>query len=201
LIAVDGTNVDLHRTFVMGPLGLRVGLDELWADGEAFTIGGAAVHALAPLHRLLAACYNAIAGDRSPRLSTLRDIAQLILSGDVDADLAVDTAGRWGAEHVLALGVEAAWARLQIADVVGLSAWASRYETDDVDRRLLRLYHDDGAGYSGLSWATARMLPVGQRVAFLSALAFPKGGRLGELGWGVGQRVRRAVRGYSRASM
>jgi hypothetical protein len=197
-VAADGINVDLHRTFVMGPFGLRVRLDELWASTTSFNLGGHAILSLSPVHRLLAACYNAIVGDVSPRLSTLRDVAQLCLSGEVDTQEVVDTARRWGGESVLALGVRAAWERLAIADVVGLSAWAARVEGDSSDLRLLALYHDRRAGYSGLSWATARMLPLGERIAFLGSLAFPHGGRLGERQWGLGQRVRRAVRGLGR---
>jgi hypothetical protein len=197
-VAADGTNVDLHRTFVMGPFGLKVDLDELWAVGETFTLAGRDVEALTAEHRLLAACYNAILGDRVPRLSTLRDIAQLCLSGEVDANAVVATADRWGACGLLARGINATWDILEIADVISLSAWSARHQDGPGDE-LLDLYHDPQAGYSGLSWATARMLPPGQRIAFLAALAFPQGGRLGKGGWRLTERMRRAARGYARA--
>jgi hypothetical protein len=198
LAAADGTNVDLHRTFVMGPLGLQVRQDELWAAPETFMLAGRTIKALPSGHRLIAACYNAVVGDRNPRLSTLRDIVQLMLSGEVGTRDAVDLAAGWRASHVLALGIRTAWQRLDIADVVGLSAWAESFEVPPELQRELDLYHDDGAGYAGLSWAVARILPVRDRVAFLTALAFPRGGRLGPSSWGLGQRARRAVRGYSR---
>jgi hypothetical protein len=194
----DGTNVDLHRTFVMGPLGLQVRPDELWDGGDVFMLAGQKVAALASTQRLLAACYNAVIGDASPRLSTLRDVAQIVLSGDVDASDAVDMASSWHAEHVLALGVRAAWQQLDISDVVGLSAWATTHSIGPEAERVLRVYRSSQAGYAGLAWTTARQLPVRERFGFLWALAFPAGGRLGSEGFGLGQRVRRAARGYLR---
>lgn len=195
----DGTSVDLHRTFVMGPLGLRVDLDDVWSQADSFVLAGEKVGALAPAHRLLAACYNAVIGDVHPRLSTLRDIAQLCLGERVATSQAQEAASRWGAEYVLARGIAAAWSSLDIADIVGLSAWAVRYDADHDGKRMVELYHDARAGYAGLSWATARMLPLRDRIAFLGALAFPRGGRLGKRGWGLGERVRRAARGYHQA--
>lgn len=197
-IGRDGTNVDLHRTFVMGPLGLRVGLEQIWTEGETFRLGGETVHSLGPVHRLLAACYNAVVGDAQPRLATLRDIAQLSLRHDLSGSDIIDTAVEWGADLVLARGVTRAWLSLRLTDVIALSAWAARHEGDADDHRLLRLYHDRQAGYAGLSWATARMLPLRQRATFLAALAFPSGGRLGKRRWRLVERVRRAARGYSR---
>lgn len=194
-VAEDGTNLDLHRTFVMGPLGLRIDLDEVWRDSQPFTSGGECLEALTGPHRLLTACYNAIIGDRFPRLSTLRDIVQLCLGDQVDPAEVQEGAARWGGEAVLAHGIHAAWTTLEVADVVALSAWAGRYEANHDDERLLALYHDQKAGYAGLSWATARMLPPRERLAFLRALALPRGGRLGKRGWGLAERARRAARG------
>lgn len=200
LAASDGTSVDLHRTFVMGPLGIKVRQDQLWADRETFLLAGRPIDALPATHRLLAACYNAAVGDRNPRLATLRDVAQIVLSGEVATREVVDLAQSWQATHVLALGIRAAWERLAIADVVGLSAWADSLDVGPEARRELELYLDGTAGYAGLSWAVARILPVRDRMAFLGALAFPSGGRLGPNGWGLGQRARRAVRGLTRTA-
>ena len=196
----DGMSVDLHRTFVMGPLGLSVDQGQLWTGVEHFSLAGRAIPALPPTQRLLAACYNAVLGDAVPRLSTIRDVAQLVLSGDIVAAEAVEMARDWRAAHVLALGVSTTWHHLDIADVVGLSTWAENYLLSRDEQRSLHLYHDSGVGYSGLAWAVARMLPMRDRMAFLRALAFPDGGRLGADGWGLAQRVRRAARGYVRSS-
>jgi hypothetical protein len=198
VLTADGTNVDLHRTFVLGPLGLQVRLDELWDGAETFMLGGQKLAALAPTQRLLAACYNAVVSDASPRLSTLRDVAQIVLSGDVEASDAVEMAAGWRAEHVLTLGVRAAWHELDISDVVGLSAWAVNHDVDIAAAQVLRVYRSSQAGYAGLAWTTARQLPMLERFSFLRALAFPAGGRLGSEGFGLGQRVRRAARGYLR---
>jgi hypothetical protein len=45
LISPSGFELDLHRTFVLGPWGLRVNLDQLWDQGQEFRVGGRALRA------------------------------------------------------------------------------------------------------------------------------------------------------------
>lgn len=49
LVAPVGYELDLHRTFVLGPWGLRVDLDDLWDGGQEVVVGGPpAARPLAP---------------------------------------------------------------------------------------------------------------------------------------------------------
>ncbi len=61
----SGHEIDLHRTFVMGPFGLRLRLDDLW-DARPLRAGGPPVGALDAECRFLHACYHAALGRRRP---------------------------------------------------------------------------------------------------------------------------------------
>ncbi len=96
LVPQAGYELDVHRTFVLGPWGVLVNLDELWRDvGEPLTVAGQAMTALSLPYRLLHACYHAALGDWPLRLGSLRDVAELLRmerSGDVDRDGVSDDA-------------------------------------------------------------------------------------------------------------
>jgi hypothetical protein len=62
LVDGSGAQVDLHRLLATGTLGERVRMATLFADGQAFTVGGITLTALAPVHRFLHACYHASLG-------------------------------------------------------------------------------------------------------------------------------------------
>jgi hypothetical protein len=199
-VSESAVSIDLHRTFVMGPLGLHVNLGDVWGTTERFALGDRSLQAPGPASRLMIACYNAVLGDATPRLATLRDIAQLVFSGDVETREVVEYARRWRSEVVLARAVTAAWEALDLADITSLSAWSARYEPTPEDLRTLALYRDRSAGYAGLSWASLRAIPhLRSRIAFVRALAFPEGGRLGAAQFDTAERFRRAARGLTRS--
>ncbi|MPY97764.1 MAG: hypothetical protein GEU97_07130 [Actinophytocola sp.] len=112
LIPPAGYELDVHRTFVLGPWGVLVDLDELWRDnGEPVVVAGDTMAALSLPHRLLHACYHAALGDWPLRLGSLRDVAELLrrmevagAPGSVQADTVRAIAARWGVEAVLAAG-------------------------------------------------------------------------------------------------
>lgn len=73
-----GLEVDLHRTFTMGPFGLRLDLAGVWSGSQDVQLGEARVPALSREARLLHACYHAALGAIEPRLVPLRDVVQLL---------------------------------------------------------------------------------------------------------------------------
>ena len=107
-----GTELDLHRTLALGPFGLTVRLEDLWADCEVLRLGGVEVRALAAEERFLHACFHAVLGDLPPRLVPLRDIAQMSLRGNLDLDRVIHHARSWRAEAVLLRAVELTWETL-----------------------------------------------------------------------------------------
>jgi hypothetical protein len=168
--------IDLHRTFVLGPYGLSIDLEELWtASSSTFVLAGRPIHALAPEHRFLNACYHAVLGNTPPRLVPLRDVAELTLADKVDIDAVRRLAERWQAEAVVALAVRSAWDTLSLADATALSFWAYRYEPEPWERRALSVYQRPETGYAARSFASVRVIHGStKKLAFLRALTFPR---------------------------
>jgi putative nucleotidyltransferase-like protein len=169
----DGLEVDLHRTFTMGPYGVRLDLDRVWERCERFDLGREKLCALGPEERLLHACYHAILGETSPRLTPLRDIAQMALTRQLDLPRLHALIRASHGEPVVAKAIRAAWSELHIADVTALSAWAQTYRTDPHAAADLATY-GAGSSYATKSIAAIRSLPtMRDRASFLYALLVP----------------------------
>lgn len=200
--------VDLHRTFVMGPFGLRLSIDDLWATSDTFHLAGVPFGALDRDVRFLHACYHAALGDASPRWAQLADIVQLLRRpGDpVDVGRCRELAAAWGGESVVARAVRLAWDRFGLAED-DLSAWAAAYRPDATERRALRTYLDPSMGYAARCAAAIGAIPTWRdRAAFAWSLALPSadygagqhGGHLRRWRHAGGQLVRLAVPGRRR---
>jgi len=181
LSSTAGYELDLHRTFVTGPFGLTVRLDDLWTDATPWVLaGGRQLHALGREQRLLHACYHAVLGDRTPRIVPQRDIASLILSDDLDEVRVRELAHGWRAEYVVARAINMTWNTLALADDTALTAWARRYQPDARSEHAFATYYAKHANYAARSWASLRALPnTRTRATFLYSLAFPQGGVIG----------------------
>ncbi len=190
----DGTELDLHRTFATPPLGLRLDPDDLWSSSQSFDVGDHQVTALSRELRLLNAAFSAAVGDTVASWPTLRDIAQMATHPDLDTSSVRDLAQRSGATAVLASAVTMTWARLRIADVTALSAWAERYQPTERERRELALYQDHRASETARALASLRVLPSTlERARFLWALGRPNAALAGVSGRSPAQRLRNAV--------
>lgn len=175
-VTSDGKEIDLHRTFVMGPFGLTIKLDDLWARSSSYRLGGVVLHGLAREERFLNACFHAALGDLPARLVALRDEAQLLLSGRLDLHLVRALAASWRADVVVARAVQLAWQAFELdPPTTPLSAWAWRYRPEADERRALAVYTDSRGGYAARSVAGLRAVPgVRGKAAYLRALAFPE---------------------------
>lgn len=193
LIAPDGVEIDVHRTFVMGPFGLTVDLPSLFAVRTTFQLAGREIPMLSAEHRLLQSCYSAVLSDREPRLSTLRDIAQMVLSTPVDLPRVLDEADRSGASGIVALAIETTWDVLGISDVVGLSAWARTYEYTRTERRWVAEYRRDSYGALARSSLEA-IHGLANRAAYLRAVLAPSPGFLEEQEHSRGTWLVRGIR-------
>lgn len=195
-VTETGLELDLHRTFAMGPFGLTIRIEDLWADAQPFRVAGHQLTALVPELRLVHACFHAALGDRVPRLVPQRDIAQLVLSGQVNPVAVRDLARRWGCEIVLASAIRRAWRSLAIADATALSEWARKYQPSPEEERALAAYHKDGSNYAELSWLALKTLRLSERFTFGWSLAFPSHGALGGRQLTLTERGQRALRGW-----
>lgn len=198
----DDLEVDLHRTLTMGPFGVRLDLDALWQEHEKFDLAGRPIRALGPEARLLHACYHAVLGETVPRLSALRDAAQLALCRDLDLGRLHGLIRASRGEAVVATALRHVWQMFDIADVTALSAWAHAYRADPREAADLAAY-GDGSSYTTKSLAALRSLPtVRDRTAFLFALLLPNAayldgrhdGRLPRLRTALQQRTREGGR-------
>jgi hypothetical protein len=173
LTADDGLELDLHRTFAMGPFGLRLDLDKVWSESQRFTLAGEAVEALTVEARLLHAAYHAVLGSPRPGLAPLRDIAQILLTWELDwvrlQDLMQASHGR----AVVARGIRLAWSELWLADVLRATAWAESYQESAEDTRFLTAY-GEGSTYATQQLAAVKALPnMSQRIDFVRTLVRP----------------------------
>jgi hypothetical protein len=169
----NGFEIDLHRTFVLGPWGVRVNIDELWDSGEEFSVGGRTLVALSAPNRFLHACYHAALGDWPLRLGSLRDVAQL-LPDSLDV---VDRARAWGVQAVVAAAVADATRLLGLPSTSPLQGWAASYVPTRREEHWLGLHTQATKTFAAQAIATLPVLPgVRNKAAYLRALIMPDSG-------------------------
>jgi hypothetical protein len=197
LVAPDGTELDVHRTFVAGPLGLTINLDDLFADQDTVTLGGRTLPVLDRTNRFLHACFHASLGDRTARLVALRDVAQLVLTSELDRDEALARARRWRADAVVARAVRLAWHRLRLAPNAW-SRWADEQRPDRFQARALRAYTAPSRSYATQMAAGLAAVPgVTEKVAYVRALLLAEPAHLAGRDRSYPRRLQRAWRAYS----
>lgn len=103
-----GVVIDLHRTLVAGNLGDSIDVDEIIADRRAVLLGGVQIPGPSWEAHLVEVALHAVMGDGLTRALSIRDIAQLALHPDLDADRAVELVQRWKATEPVAHGLRAA---------------------------------------------------------------------------------------------
>jgi hypothetical protein len=192
----DEFEIDLHRTFVMGPFGLQIDLDDLWRTSTPFEIGGRKLQALGNEERFMHACFHAALGQSEPRLVPMRDVAEMLLFGSLDMAKVHDLMARWKAEPVVARAVRLTWKHLKLADYVALSVWAARYQPDERARRALAVYTSRHSSYAAKSLQALRAIPrLRDKAAFVRALTFPQRSYIDDHKMGFLSRWRRAAHG------
>jgi len=159
--------LDLHRTFVLGPWGRRVRLDELWASSQELVVAGRTMQALSQPHRFLHVCYHTALGNWPLRLGSLRDTAEVLRTVDEAAVRSI--AKGWGVEAIVAAAV-ADTARLLGVD--GWS-WAESYVLDRREESWLGLHTRTDKTFAAQAVATLRVLPWRDKPAYLRALVLP----------------------------
>jgi hypothetical protein len=198
MLRADGLELDLHRIFVEGALGLSIATDDLFAPPYRFGMGGEELEALPMPQRLLHACYAAALGDRSPRLISLRDIAQLVLYERPNLADVLLMARRWQCESVVARAVSSAWDRLALLDRPPIVEWAARYSPSRRERLLLAAHEGPARAFTRHLAALVVLPGVRDRVAYAAAIAWPQPAYLHARGMTVGSHIGRAVRGIRR---
>jgi Uncharacterised nucleotidyltransferase len=174
LIPPAGWELDLHRTFVLGPWGVIMDMDRLFDDGQEFTLGGRPVQALSRRNRFIHACFHAALGDWPLRLGSLRDVAEILerLRGS-EASIR-DCARQWGVEAVVAAAVADSRRLLRVEADDQLSRWAERYEPSRREVAWLGLHTHSDKTFAAQALATLRVLPKWRdKAAYVRALVAP----------------------------
>jgi hypothetical protein len=163
--------IDLHRTFVLGPWGVRVNLAALWDEGESFTIGDTELTALSAPNRFLHACYHAALGDWPLRLGSLRDVAELHPADEAGL---IARATEWGVQAVVAAAVTDSTRLLGISPTGTLREWATSYVPSRREEQWLGLHTRENKTFAAQAIATLPVLPgIRAKAAYLRALVLP----------------------------
>ncbi len=174
MVMPDGLEVDLHRTFVAGPLGLTIDLDGLFEGSAPFMLANRKLEALPREERFLQACFGTGLGRPSP-LHALRDVVQFALCEELDVERVSDLARHWQAQAVVARAVNLAWATFDLADAVPLSGWARLYRAERTELRVLDAYVGGDQSYTRQALAAIRVIPRRRdQLAYARALLFPE---------------------------
>jgi hypothetical protein len=169
----DGLTVDLHRTLVVGPFGLWIDLEELFAGTALFTVGGRTLRRLDDSSLFLHACVHASLGFWPPRLMPVRDVAQVAWFANVDWDLVAERTRRWKLAPVVRHAFETVADRLgaPIPEEAG-SVMTIRPRRGEV--RALNAYITDRRQRGGTAVSVLRAIPsIRGKLAYARALLFP----------------------------
>lgn len=190
-----GEEIDLHRTLAVGGFGQRIIVSMLWnAPPGTFELGDRTFAALGPEERFLHACYHAVLGNVPPRLSPQRDVAQMLVHGKLAADRVRILAAGWQGEAVVARAITTAINTLQLQTSHELAAWADRFTAPRRQRRELARATSTGYSYPAQTFDALRALHgPRERLAYVSALTFPRRSYLDGRHSGLAGRVRHAL--------
>lgn len=169
-----GHEIDLHRTLVVGPFGLWIDSEELLGRRITFRLGGRTLHRLDDSAMFINQCVHAALGQQSPRLMSIRDVAQVAVEGNVDWDLVDRWRRRWHltavVRHALRLARDDLGCILPDEALVLCEGGAPRDEA-----RTLSAYTTNRRLRGGVSMTTLRAIDgVGRKAAYINALLLPK---------------------------
>jgi hypothetical protein len=169
-----GDELDAHRNLVFGSFGFRIVLDELFDSAVTFELAGRRLKALGPETRLLHACYHSALGDPDPRYSSLRDVAQMLMTGEHEPTKVVALARDWEASAVVARALDLCRGHLG-AELHGpLVEVFSGYQPTRKERRAIASYVGQNRHYAAKVVASLPYLDgLGDKIDFVRTSAVP----------------------------
>ena len=134
----DGLEIDLHRTLVRGPFGVRMRPEDLWRRSREFSIGGIPMRTIGVEESLLHACFHLmILSDK--RALSVRDVAQFLVHPDMDAAAVIELAASWKAQIVLGSAILLTTSMIPAVADTPLLEWARTSRPSPLDRTYLRI--------------------------------------------------------------
>ncbi len=174
IVTPTGDEVDVHRTLCLGPFGLTIDLDELFAGSERFGLGGRELTALDPPRRFLHACVHAAAGRAVPMPAALRDVAQTVPGTEVGRADALALAERWQIGVLVRRAVHATARSLAWAPPPDLVATIDARPPSRLDRSRLATYTGGGRSSATMALSSVRAVRgVRGKAAYALAVAWP----------------------------
>jgi hypothetical protein len=172
-VGEGGLEVDLHRTLVVGPFGLWIDLEELAEHIVPFSLGGRRLRRLDDTAAFAHACIHASLGLWPPRLTPVRDVAQIGRVGRVDWRKLAEWGRRWKLsavfQHALATAEEYLGAEMPEQAGALRALVPSKME-----RRALLAYTTDRRTRGGTALATLHAIPgLRAKAAYVRMLLLP----------------------------
>jgi hypothetical protein len=169
--------LDLHRTFVSGPLGHCFDPADLLRAPDWFDLAGQRLPALGREDRFVHACVSATISDATPRLRPARDVVQLLVHPDLDVDATVERSSRLGMGLVVARAVDQSVEGLGVTAAVGhhpLLTWAHAYQPSGREEARWACYVGDRRSYVRKAWGALREIDgLGPRAGYALAMLRP----------------------------
>lgn len=170
----DGLEVDLHRTLVLGPVGLWIDPDEMASHAAAFELGGQSFERFDDTGLLLNACLHATLGWSPPLPIPLRDIGQILSMGVIDWDRFDGWVDRWQLRAVVRSSFAAATGTFGQTLPDRARAY-ERKEASPSEERVLRSYTTDRRRPASLAISTLRAIPgLRSKIAYAGGLLLPE---------------------------
>lgn len=171
--SAEGIEIDLHRTLVSGPFGLRMNTDELFEQTGMFALGGRWLPRLGDTALLAHACVHASLGFRPPMLLPLRDVVQVADAGAVEWERLDAMAARWRLrvvfDHAFRTAGEILRAELPEEAVNGTNGPFPRRE-----QRALLAYASSRRDQGGKALASLREIKgIRMKAAYVASLLLP----------------------------
>jgi hypothetical protein len=169
----EGIEVDLHRTLVLGPVGLWVDPGEMAAHADSFEIGGHRFERFDDTGLLLHACLHATLGWSPPLPIPLRDVGQILTAGRIDWDRFDGWVDRWHLRSIVRSSFATAVAALGSTLPERASAYA-QLEPSPAEERVLRSYTTDRRRPAALAISTLRAIPGARsKIVYAGGLIMP----------------------------
>jgi hypothetical protein len=169
----EGIEVDLHRTLVLGPVGLWVDPGEMASHAESFELGDRRFQRFDDTGLLLHACLHATLGWSPPLPIPLRDVGQILAVGRIDWDRFDGWVDRWHLRAVVRSSFSAAAGAFRAALPERSRAY-ELLESSASEEQVLRSYTTDRRRPAALAISTLRAISgVRSRVTYAGGLLLP----------------------------
>jgi len=170
----EGMEIDLHRTLVVGPFGLWIRPDQLFAETDWFELGGRKLRRLNDTAMFLHACLHAALGADPPLMLPVRDVAQTMALPDLDWDAVEGLCRRWRVTAPIQRALVLATNHLGVP-LPGPATDIEATRVPQAEVRALTSYSREGRPGGGTAVGTLRAISgLGGKAAYLAALLVPR---------------------------